>query len=492
MKGTLRRPVRPASGRSLAGRHSIVTCPVNDRGRVPRLEKCSMRRLLTAIALLAAAGCSHPPAPAPAPPSSGGAGITLPPLGALADEKAAAQAAGVPIAPIELQREAPIRGQDAAPLWAAIIKRRSVLAADTKMVEGAGRSEPMTPEMAARVATAFQRNAWYVSLLHQIAAHPGCLFARDFRQGASMPLPEYAVMRQGVRWLRAEARMKIAHGKPRDAMESMVRAMVIASQADQDNIVLGRLASNFCEAIALRCVPEILTADPSLAKDLRAITASRRRLGDARLSAASDAVLASVEIERLRAGGPPALFALEKAMGHKPGAQKIPDGVRTKEAFSTLCDRNLAYALWHIRQIRTAPSTGAAGLELARRLDAEMRGRAAAGNPDVLIARVLVPPYSQLFAMECQRRALLDATDLACAAVLWRTAHGRLPQGLNDLTPTPPVDERTGQPLVYRTEGDGFTIYSTGEDGAFAGGTAGRKRSQTDVALRWPQRIDRR
>jgi hypothetical protein len=78
----------------------------------------------------------------------------------------------------------------------------------------------------------------------------------------------------------------------------------------------------------------------------------------------------------------------------------------------------------------------------------------------------------------CQNQAILEAlimtsrTGLACRVFKART--GRYPDSLAelvpDLVPAVPIDPFTGDPLVYRREGEGFVVYSLGSNQKDDGG----------------------
>jgi hypothetical protein len=57
---------------------------------------------------------------------------------------------------------------------------------------------------------------------------------------------------------------------------------------------------------------------------------------------------------------------------------------------------------------------------------------------------------------------------------LYRGKQGRLPEALSDLVPdylpSVPIDPYSGQPLVYRPQGESFLLYSVGQDRRDDGG----------------------
>ena len=87
--------------------------------------------------------------------------------------------------------------------------------------------------------------------------------------------------------------------------------------------------------------------------------------------------------------------------------------------------------------------------------------------------------------------AKLDTARLALATLRYRARHRRLPEALDDLVPgfveCVPPDPYDGEPLRYRTEEDGFVLYSIGRNGRDDGGRVEYDRERygrRDVGIR--------
>jgi hypothetical protein len=76
--------------------------------------------------------------------------------------------------------------------------------------------------------------------------------------------------------------------------------------------------------------------------------------------------------------------------------------------------------------------------------------------------------YSSVREASLRRDATARLLQADLAIRLHRHDHGRLPAKLEDLVlaylTTLPLDPYSGQPLIYRTNGDQFTLYSVGHD----------------------------
>jgi hypothetical protein len=83
-------------------------------------------------------------------------------------------------------------------------------------------------------------------------------------------------------------------------------------------------------------------------------------------------------------------------------------------------------------------------------------------------------------AMEAQDRAnaIFELTRLAAALAVYRAEHGAYPENLEQLVPgilaTLPVDLYNAKPFVYKRDGDGYLLYSMGENGTDDGGSNDR------------------
>lgn len=102
-----------------------------------------------------------------------------------------------------------------------------------------------------------------------------------------------------------------------------------------------------------------------------------------------------------------------------------------------------------------------------------------------LIAAILLPSLSN--SLEAPARVQAD-TALALTTLAierYRRDNGQLPESLNALTPVylaeMPVDPFSGQPPLYRREGEGYVVYSVGRDREDDGGTELNERGHRDI-----------
>ena len=81
--------------------------------------------------------------------------------------------------------------------------------------------------------------------------------------------------------------------------------------------------------------------------------------------------------------------------------------------------------------------------------------------------------------------AQCDLLELALALRAYKKQHGTYPDRLSLLAPTHmdalPKDPFSGEDYVYRTEGEGFVLYSVDRDLKDDGGTPMKGRAQGDI-----------
>jgi hypothetical protein len=86
--------------------------------------------------------------------------------------------------------------------------------------------------------------------------------------------------------------------------------------------------------------------------------------------------------------------------------------------------------------------------------------------------------YEELFY--CRLLADMRVTRAGLALLEYRQAHGAFPETLDALGLERLIDPYTAQPLHYRPEGDGFVVYSVGDDLKDNGGSPMRRREDSD------------
>src|SRR5207248_2611378 len=119
--------------------------------------------------------------------------------------------------------------------------------ADKIAIEGVGR-RMLAPDQAAKLRAAFQHRADVGRLIHAAAARPQCVFDRQWSQGAAIMFPEFATMRNAVRWISAESALQLYDGKPLDAIKTDGLGFRVARHAANDPMLIAYLVANALDA----------------------------------------------------------------------------------------------------------------------------------------------------------------------------------------------------------------------------------------------------
>jgi hypothetical protein len=93
---------------------------------------------------------------------------------------------------------------------------------------------------------------------------------------------------------------------------------------------------------------------------------------------------------------------------------------------------------------------------------------------------MLTPSFGRVRMLYCQMAAQTRMTRAGLALLQYRAAHGAFPATLDALDLEGMSDPFIQGPLHYRAEGDGFIIYSVGEDQKDNGGTPRLERRDSD------------
>ncbi len=98
-----------------------------------------------------------------------------------------------------------------------------------------------------------------------------------------------------------------------------------------------------------------------------------------------------------------------------------------------------------------------------------------------ILLEIMTPGFSRIIELGHRDRANGEATGAVIATILYEKEKGAFPDSLEELVEKGflegvPMDPYSDGALVYRKAGDGFTLYSVGENFDDDGGTAGRDR----------------
>jgi hypothetical protein len=107
----------------------------------------------------------------------------------------------------------------------------------------------------------------------------------------------------------------------------------------------------------------------------------------------------------------------------------------------------------------------------------------ASANP---LLKTFLPDFRNLRENVARSEARRQAALTVAQIVAYRQQNGQYPSSLAELGPSAGIDPYTDQPLTYRPQGGGFTLYSVGRNGVDDGGVDDAKAQTNDIVY-WPR-----
>ncbi len=404
--------------------------------------------------------------------------------GTLAQERAAARREGLPLTPREMHRK-PVRDADnAAPLYRKLtdlLNAKPISREETEVVESDALKADAAPADIAKAAAFFAQRKDVMDLIHRASERPECDFRRDWSQGPALLFPEFAKLRRAARLLSCEANVQLHGGDAVGAARTCAAVGRIGRHASADSFLIAHLVDYAVEAIGMARLEAILQRAPT-PEVAAAVTSALREYRPRPLSEAmrGEAVMGMVSLGMVRKDP----SSLSSFVG---GEEDGKAGTGKPRLSNAMMDRNTEYLIWLYRAVyRTVDLPYPQARRTLEALGAELEARGKKGDPNVLLAAVLSPVYSQVVENLARTRARRSALLAAATALTWRARHGSLPRSLTACMKAVPLDPFDGKPLRYRVEGKGFVIYSIGPTGKYAGAPKEEGKPYREVAVRWP------
>lgn len=406
----------------------------------------------------------------------------------LAREEAAARQEGIPLTSAQLQRPLPPPSQNAAPLYVKLTKLLHDKPLNLpKYAETLNAFQTYTPEQIAFVRRTLAERQDVMTLVHQAADRPQCVFGRDWNKGAKLEFPEYPRMREAARLIKDESYLLARDGHYEEAIVNQARGFRIAEHAASDHLLLAYLVGVACEAITLAGMQSIMTqAGPNAAVDAsvrQAVDAKRPRLS-LRAAMAGEAGFDCLQFPKMHQAEKMGLPAVLKAAG------LTADQAHLVQASGSRLDPHGLVDAWeadYLRRMLMLVRASDQPLALRRGVfEASAKQTLPGSDPGevgYVFGDILLPVFSKIDQNDTRTQAR-TAVMLAAAVILAQKAKtGAYP----DKLPQEFIDPFTGRPLGYRREGDtGFAVYSAGPTGHFDGSQPGQKVPGQESLFRYP------
>jgi len=335
--------------------------------------------------------------------------------------------------------------------------------------------DPPTPEERLLARQAVAANSRYFALLEEASRIPACAFPVKWGgDPLAMMFPHLARLRQAARRLALHARFASDEGRPDDAARDFLVIMRIEDHIQREPTVIALLVACALQSIAMKELPRTLSSgDPSadLLRQLQAQVQVLRQADTAghALRGERACSLAIFDLVRARKGGS---IADLTDNGERPSRWR-----RLALASYPTLGRPLLN-LDELTFLRfSAQTVAAADLPYPASMDQLKAAREELERTPLsraYLARMISPVLERAIMTFALRDARLGLDWYAAQLKLCRYQHGRYPAALPDL-PSPPaplsLDPFSGQPYHYRLEGDGFRLWSVGENGVDDGGS---------------------
>ena len=413
---------------------------------------------------------------------------------ALRNARAELRAAGRPMHPDDIIPQDVPASENAAPLYEtafALLVSESVDGKElSSYVNSAGLEFSLDPDsndkrIAFENALSNPTLVQAFNLIRKASERPQCNFDLPYEQGALMLIPHVNGMLVAGRILSNQALLATERGDGQNAWQSAILALRMADSLREEPVLISALVRIAMFEMALASVQKVANAFPPDAETLEIL--------DPLIAAADDLqpVLRAFDGERLFFGewifdGNNVHRLIQDAMAvGLPSPQPRP----IVWLFSYRPTRQFHHAAY-LRILKQATSDIAIPLSQAHGAPETMQDRWYGG-----VLHSFVPAFYRTRVNTLKLQATARVTRTGIALLRHQAAHGAYPATLAEIDPRflPEIhlDPFTGQPLVYRPEGDGFLLYSLGENLADDGGTEeskdNRESKAFDVVWRMPR-----
>ncbi len=407
----------------------------------------------------------------------------------LTREEAAARREGIPLTAQQLQQSLPPADQNAAPLYTKLTK----LLHDRplglpKYAEGMDALHSYTPAQIAAVRRTLAARQDVMTLVHEAADKPQCVFVRDWNKGRDLAWPEYQALLASAWLLKTESYLLARDGQYQSAIANQSRGFRIAAHAASDPVLIEYLVGIACESRTLSGMQSILTLAGPNSAVAQAVQKSDRNapprpsLRSAMAGETGFDCLSFARMHHSERYGVQEVMFVGGLSPEKPTAAQLVSPAEQVRVHD-LIDGWQADFLSRMRQAVHACDSSAA---TRRAVFAALGEQPELPDPETsvrLASYVLLPVFSRMDLNDTRTRAR-EAVTLAAAAVLAARARtGTFPAAL----PSQFTDPFTEKPLGYHRDGaGGFIVYSAGPTGRFDGGKPSEKTPPQESLFRYP------
>lgn len=408
----------------------------------------------------------------------------------IAAEVARLQALKVPTSPEEMPKPGP-DDRNAALIYREAIKLKQAIGIKRPVERPTG---AIDPDFQAKMSAYIEAQRPVMELVTQAAALPDCNFKRDWSQGASMLLPEYADLKDFTRIAMENAAADARARKFEEAFAWLSVGRQVALHA-REPIPIGFLVSVACEQLCLRELQteiRLYSHDPKFVKLARQFSDAYSPLPSLRDSMGGEVLMVRTTMADIASGKMRVtnLFGMsdseESFFGTNDSviqALRIPSIRKSVEA------KLLAQYRATVEGLPTDPSDLKATLNASALFDTGQMKQE--GLVDKL-ASVFTPVFTAMGQSTVRLEAARRVTRQGLEIFAYKAAKGHYPKAL-DATTLWAIDPFNNKPLQYKFIAEGFELYSVGPNGKDDGGprqsNSGNSQTSDDVVFYRPEPV---
>lgn len=303
-----------------------------------------------------------------------------------------------------------------------------------------------------------------IPLIEQAASKPQCQFAVNWQDGAGALFPHFAPMRRIAKLLEANALLAARDGNMDEAVRSVELSFKVSRSLKDDPSLIGQLVRIAFVKISSRSLREILQSG-SISE------AQAKRLGS---TLAQPGMLPSLDRAMLaeRCCG---LWAFELVRSRSSGMTDLVGSENGPRVF---------FALWKAFGDVWRPFSYADELIYLRLLSAEteamrhpyrdVHDKAELADPTkqlpryAIISRIMFPVFTRATAHRDDAIAEVGGSRILLGLQAYKDRYGYYPVSLQALKSqlgwAVPTDPFSGIDFIYRPKGNGFVLYSVGQN----------------------------
>ena len=305
-------------------------------------------------------------------------------------------------------------------------------------------------------------NTAYFDSLDRASRVEKCDFPTNWDDLVNAMFPQFARMREVARALNLKAELQLAEGKLDQAAETCATEFRIARHAAQSPTIIAQLVAVAIRGIGAKELQRVLSeGTPSVATCRRLFT----EVDDPhRVQAWVNAmrgervfgldVCARVEQGRYT----PGMFGEDRPSGQ--AYAMLAYGTAGRPFLNLDKQRLLQFTTRNVEAFSLPWREAKAAVDALEAEEEQLPAYA-------LLAKMLLPVFKRALWSRDKDAAYLGAARIALAAKAYRGEHGKYPAALTDLEKDGwklPPDPFTGKAYLYRREGPGFAVWSTGPD----------------------------